>query len=143
MTGMAKGTKPNGKPFKAHLDGYNFLPFFKDDTKECPREEYFYSGMGGELNAIRWNDGKISFASGDGDIGSGTRRSPTFRDSPTSRPTRSGRPTTIRRWPCAGVAIKCGCSKKFMATIAQLPFQEGVSLIRPTSATKAWRRSKR
>jgi arylsulfatase len=47
MTGMAKGTKPNGKPFKAHLDGYKFLPFFKDDIKECPREEYFYSGMGG------------------------------------------------------------------------------------------------
>jgi arylsulfatase len=27
-----------------------------------PREEIFYFGQGGELNAVRWNDWKVHFA---------------------------------------------------------------------------------
>jgi len=53
---VAKGYKANGKTWRAHLDGYNFLPFFKGDVTKGPREEIFYFGQGGELNAIRWND---------------------------------------------------------------------------------------
>ena len=43
-------------------DGYNFLPFFKGEVKKGPREEIFYFGQGGELNAVRWNDWKVNFA---------------------------------------------------------------------------------
>ena len=52
----------NGKNFKVHLDGYNFMPFFKGETKEPPRDAIYYFDQGGNLNAIRWNDWKLSFA---------------------------------------------------------------------------------
>ncbi|HKE61192.1 MAG TPA: arylsulfatase [Nitrospira sp.] len=69
-----QGIKLHGKDFKAHLDGYNFLPFLKGEAKKSPREEYFYFGQGGELNAVRWNDWKVNFAMIDGNIATGTRK---------------------------------------------------------------------
>jgi len=71
---LANGVKLHGKDFKVHLDGYDFLPFFKGETKKAPREEYFYFGQGGELNAVRWNDWKVNFAMIDGNIATGTRK---------------------------------------------------------------------
>ncbi len=71
---LKKGVKLHGKNFKVHLDGYNFLPFFKEEVKKPPREEYFYFGQGGELNAVRWNDWKVNFAMIDGNIATGTRK---------------------------------------------------------------------
>ena len=59
---LKKGHKANGKDWKVHLDGYNFLPRFKGEAKEGPRDQIFYFGQGGELNAVRWNDWKIHFA---------------------------------------------------------------------------------
>src|SRR5262245_19773997 len=38
---LLKGHKAGTKTFKAHLDGYNLLPFFKGE-EECPRKEIFY-----------------------------------------------------------------------------------------------------
>ena len=35
---------------------------FKGEAKKGPREEIFYFGQGGELNAVRWNDWKVHFA---------------------------------------------------------------------------------
>lgn len=132
---MAKGTKLNGKPFKAHLDGYNFLPFFKGDTKDSPREEYFYFGMGGELNAIRWNDWKVSFASVDGDIGSGTRKVTNFPRLTNLKAdpfeTANNDSQMAMRWRGDQMWLFVPIQtqiQKFMATIAQFPFQEGVSL---------------
>lgn len=57
---MKAGFTANGKNFKVHLDGYNFLPFFKGETP--PRDTIYYFDQGGNLNAIRWNDWKLSFA---------------------------------------------------------------------------------
>ena len=59
---MAKGATYNGKQFKVHLDGYNFLPYFKGEVDNGPREEIYYFSASGELNAVRYNDFKISFA---------------------------------------------------------------------------------
>lgn len=70
---LLKGHKAGGKTFKVHLDGYNFLPFFKGDVKKGPREEYFYFGQGGELNAVRVHDWKVHFASVQGNIATGSR----------------------------------------------------------------------
>ena len=50
---VKKGHQANGKTFKVHPDGYNFLPFFKGEAKESPRKEIYYFGQGGDLNAIR------------------------------------------------------------------------------------------
>jgi arylsulfatase len=70
---LLQGYQANGKNFKVHLDGYNFLPFFKGDAQKAPREEYFYFDQGGNLNAARWNDWKVHFATLEGNIAQGTR----------------------------------------------------------------------
>ncbi|MBD9676566.1 arylsulfatase [Pseudomonas sp. PDM18] len=132
---MAKGSSLNGKPFKVHLDGYNFLPFFKGEAKDSPREEYFYFGMGGELNAIRWKDWKVSFASVDGDIGSGTRKVTNFPRITNLKAdpfeTANNDSQMAMRWRADQlwlfVPIRAEI-QKFMATIPQYPFQEGENL---------------
>jgi arylsulfatase len=62
-----------GKTFKVHLDGYNFLPYFKGEVKQAPRDAIYYFDQGGNLNAIRWNDWKLSFATTKGNIATGVR----------------------------------------------------------------------
>jgi arylsulfatase A-like enzyme len=58
---MKEGYEANNKEFKVHLDGYNFLPYFKGEVEKGPRESYIYFGMDGTLNAVRWNDFKAHF----------------------------------------------------------------------------------
>jgi len=70
---LAKGTTLNGKKFRVHLDGYNFLPYFQGKQKEGPRNEIYYFDQGGNLNAIRYRDWKVSFATQHGNIATGTR----------------------------------------------------------------------
>jgi len=50
------------KTFKVALDGFNFLPFFKGEAAKGPRQSFLYFDQDGNLNAIRWNDWKVSFA---------------------------------------------------------------------------------
>lgn len=52
---VKKGYEANGKTWKVHLDGHDFLPYFRGEARKGPREEIFF-GQGGELNAVRWND---------------------------------------------------------------------------------------
>jgi len=73
---LKKGHKANGKEWKVHLDGYDFMPLVKGETKEGPRKEIFYFGQGGELNAVRWQDWKVHFATIEGNIATGTRTVP-------------------------------------------------------------------
>jgi arylsulfatase A-like enzyme len=70
---MAKGFSANGKKFKVHLDGYNFLPYFQGKEKAGPREAIYYFDQGGNLNAVRWYDWKLSFAVVHGNIATGVR----------------------------------------------------------------------
>ncbi|RPD41814.1 arylsulfatase [Chitinophaga barathri] len=71
---MANGWSGAGKSFKVKLDGYNFMPYFEGKEKKGPREELFYFDQGGNLNAVRWNDWKLSFAVVDGNIATGSRK---------------------------------------------------------------------
>jgi arylsulfatase len=73
---LKKGYKANGKRWKVHLDGYDFMPVVSGKTKKGPREEILYFSQGGELNAIRWNDWKVHFAQIEGNIATGTRTTP-------------------------------------------------------------------
>jgi arylsulfatase len=57
LTGYTAGDKT----FKNHLDGYNFMPFFKGEVEEGPRREFFYFSDNGDLMAIRYNAWKVSF----------------------------------------------------------------------------------
>jgi arylsulfatase A-like enzyme len=59
---LLTGLKVGDKTFKNHLDGYNFLPFFKGDEPKGPRKEFFYFTDSGDLNAMRYNDWKIEFS---------------------------------------------------------------------------------
>jgi arylsulfatase len=58
LTGKAVGDKT----FKVHLDGYNFLPYFKGEMDEGPRREFFYFSDTGDLLNLRYNNWKVVFA---------------------------------------------------------------------------------
>jgi arylsulfatase A-like enzyme len=58
---LLDGYTAGEKKFKNHLDGYNFMPFFKGEVPEGPRHEFFYFSDGGDLMALRYNAWKISF----------------------------------------------------------------------------------
>ncbi len=59
---LKKGHKAAGKTFKAHLDGYNFLPHLTGKSAQGPRKEFFYWSDDGELVGMRYNQWKIVFA---------------------------------------------------------------------------------
>ena len=65
------GHKANGKKFKNHLDGYNFLPYFKGEVAEGPRKDFFYWSDSGDLMAVRYNAWKISFKTIEGNLFTG------------------------------------------------------------------------
>jgi arylsulfatase len=55
------GYTANGKTYKVHLDGYNMIPFFKEEVKEDPRKEFIYWSDDGDLFALRYGRWKVSF----------------------------------------------------------------------------------
>ena len=132
---LEQGYKANGKTWKIHPDGYNFLPYFKGETKKGPREEILYFGQGGDLNAVRWKDWKVNFAGVTGNIATGTREVtswPLFvnlrADPYENMPFHSE--MCMRRyadniWLFVPIQQKV---EEFLATIPQYPFQEGSSL---------------
>lgn len=58
---MAGGVKAIGRTYKAHIDGYNLLPFLKGDQEAGPREDFFYWTDDGDIAAIRHNNWKVVF----------------------------------------------------------------------------------
>ena len=58
---LLQGHKVGDKTFKVHLDGYNFLPFFKGETEKPPRVEYFYFSDDGDLMALHYDNWKLVF----------------------------------------------------------------------------------
>ena len=132
---LKKGYQANGKTWKVHADGYNFLPFFKGEVKKGPREEIFYFGQGGELNAIRWNDWKVNFATQIGNIATAVRDVPgwpvivNLRADPYERaPGESG---MYIRWYADNIWLFVPVQEKlkgFLTTLPEYPFQQGSSL---------------
>jgi arylsulfatase A-like enzyme len=45
-----------------HLDGYDFMPYFRGETEEGPRREFFYFSDGGDLLNLRYDRWKVVFA---------------------------------------------------------------------------------
>lgn len=58
---LQKGHTANGKQFKVHLDGYNFLPRLTGQEETGPRKEFFYFNDDAQLTAIRYNRWKAVF----------------------------------------------------------------------------------
>jgi arylsulfatase A-like enzyme len=59
---LLSGYRANGKRYKVHLDGYNWLPYLTGETTEPPRDEYFYFSDDGDLLAMRYDNWKVHFA---------------------------------------------------------------------------------
>ena len=133
---LRKGHKANGKTWKVHADGYNFLPYFKGETKKGPREEIFYFGQGGELNAIRVDDWKIHFATVNGNIATGVRTVAgwpllvNLRADPYEKMWEEGT-MGYWRWFADNMWTFVPAQeyiKKFLASINGYPFQQGSNL---------------
>jgi arylsulfatase len=133
---LKKGYQANGKTFKVHADGYNFLPYFKGEAPKGPREEIYYFGQGGELNAIRVKDWKVHFATQVGNIATGTRSTPgwpllvNLRADPYEKGPNEADLGYLRwygdnLWTFVPAQLYI---KKFLATIPEYPFQQGSSL---------------
>jgi arylsulfatase len=71
---LLKGMKAGDKKFKVHLDGYNFVPFFKGEVSQGPRREMFYFTDNADLFALRYGDWKVHFKTLDGNLFSGQVR---------------------------------------------------------------------
>jgi arylsulfatase len=133
---LLKGYKANGKTFKVHLDGYNFLPHFQGKEKKGPREEYLYFGQGGELNAIRVRDWKVHFALMQGNIALGSRVATNWpiiinlRADPYERMHIEGTMGYLR-WYAENIWLFVPAQakiKEFFADFDKYPYQAGSSL---------------
>jgi len=58
---LIAGHTADGKDFRVHLDGYNFLPYLTGETDETPRREFYYWTDDGAMAALRYNDWKVVF----------------------------------------------------------------------------------
>lgn len=133
---LADGAELNGKQFKVHLDGYNFMPYFEGKAKKGPREQVYYFDQGGNLNAIRWNDWKVSFAvASEGNIATATRETPSWalitnlRMDPYERGMKEGGEAlkffAQQMWLLVPIGAKV---KEFFSDFDKYPFQVGTSL---------------
>jgi arylsulfatase len=68
---LLKGMKVGDKTFKNHLDGYNFMPYFKGEVAKGPRREFFYFTDNGDLLAVRVDDWKLAFKTIEGNLFTG------------------------------------------------------------------------
>ena len=59
---LKAGVTVDGKPYKNHLDGFNFLPLLTGETDLGPRNTFFYWSDDGLLTAMRVGDWKVVFA---------------------------------------------------------------------------------
>jgi arylsulfatase len=133
---MKSGFKSGAKEFKVHLDGYDLMPFLQGSATSGPRDTVYYFDQGGNLNAIRWNDWKLSFAiASHGNIATATREVPSWalianlRMDPYERGMDEGGGATefLARNIWLLVPIQ-GKIKEFFSDFNQFPYQEGSSL---------------
>jgi arylsulfatase len=133
---LKKGHQANGKTFKVHADGYNFLPYFKGEVKQAPRKSIMYFSQGGDLNAVRYANWKVNFATIKGNIASGTRevtgwpmiinlRADPYEKAPHEADMGYLRWYADNMWIFVPIQ---GVIQEFISTIPEYPFQEGSSL---------------
>jgi arylsulfatase len=131
---LKKGHRANGKRWRVHPDGYNFMPYFRGEAR-APREEILYFNQAGDLDAVRWNDWKISFATFDGNIATGVREIANWpvithlRADPYEEMHHESMMYT--RWYADNMWLFVPIQDKvqaFLSTIGDYPFQEGQAL---------------
>jgi arylsulfatase len=132
---LKQGHTANGKEWKVHLDGYNFLPRFKGEAEEGPRDQIFYFDADGNLNALRWNDWKVHFAIQEGNVAAAVREIPgwpriiNLKADPYEHAYDESE--MYIRWMGDNMWLFVPVQEeiqKFLATMEGYPFQEGLSL---------------
>ena len=132
---LKKGHRANGKDWKVHLDGYDFSDFLAGNTEKGPREQIFYFDPLGNLNAVRWNDWKVSFAVMEGNITNSERMVPGWPEithlkaDPYEVARRES--SMYLRWYADQMWLFVPIQAEiqaFLATIPEYPFQAGSSL---------------
>ena len=132
---LKEGHTANGKQWRVHLDGHNFLPRFKGEVDEGPRDQIFYFGQGGELNAVRWNDWKIHFAVLEGNIADAVRFETAWpkvihlKADPYEHAWEESE--MYIRWMADNMWLFVPVQREiqeFLGTMADYPFQEGQAL---------------
>jgi len=58
---LLTGYEANGRTYRNHLDGYNFLPHLTGKEDQGPRKEFLYFSDDGDLMALRYNNWKVHF----------------------------------------------------------------------------------
>ena len=58
---LLTGYEANGRNYRVHLDGYNFLSYLTGKAEQGPRHEIFYFSDDGDMTALRYNDWKVIF----------------------------------------------------------------------------------
>ncbi len=58
---LKKGHSANGKKYKNHLDGHNFLPHLTGKEEKGPRKEFLYFNDDAQLTGLRYNRWKLVF----------------------------------------------------------------------------------
>ncbi|MCV9963417.1 arylsulfatase [Pararhizobium sp. BT-229] len=132
---MKQGYQAGTKTFKVHLDGFDLTALLKGESKTPPRESVYYFDQGGNLNAIRWNDWKLSFAVAHGNIATGVRETPAWalianlRMDPYERGLEEGGGAIdfLARNMWLLVPIQ-GKIKEFFADFDKFPYQAGSTL---------------
>jgi len=133
---MKAGFTSGNKTFKVHLDGYDLTELLKGTARKPPRDAMYYFDQGGNLNAIRWNDWKLSFAvASEGNIATALRESPSWalienlRMDPYERGMKEGGGAIefLARNMWLLVPIQ-GKIKEFFSDFDQFPYQEGSTL---------------
>lgn len=132
---LKQGYTANGKDWRVHLDGYNFLPRFKGEAEKGPREQIFYFSADGELNALRWNDWKAHFAVVEGPINEAVRFQTAWpmlvnlKADPYEHAQEDS--DMFMRWMGDNMWLFVPMQleiEKFIKTMGEYPFQEGMVL---------------
>jgi arylsulfatase len=129
---LKEGVTLNDKEWRVHLDGSNFKPFFEGKTDKGPRETILYFSANGELNALRWNDWKASFAMMEGDMQSAVRQAPAWASITNLRmdpfETAAKESGMYTRWMIDNMWLFVPMSQevaKFMGSLEGYPMQAG------------------
>ena len=56
---LLNGHQAGSKTYKVHIDGLNMLPYLTGETKDSPRQSFFYISDDGDILAIRMGDWKM------------------------------------------------------------------------------------
>jgi arylsulfatase len=58
---VKKGHKACGRTYRNHIDGVNLLPYLTGETKENPRNIFFYISDDGDILGLRFDNWKVIF----------------------------------------------------------------------------------